>query len=107
MSTNKVNFIKQWIDNVAHRSIKGRKSYRDIKISELELRVSNTGNKVFYLNKRVNNKPTRIKIGKFPDLSVKNARNKALELLSLIAQGNNPNADKAIDRKKINFSTMF
>ena len=44
-----INFTKKSIESISPPA-QGRITYRDTKITELELRVSNTGSKVFYLN---------------------------------------------------------
>ena len=64
--------------------------YKDTDLKGLSLRVRQNS-KVFQIRKKVNGKDIRVKIGEFPALNVKQAKDKALELLSLIAQGINPN----------------
>lgn len=47
----------------------------------LHLRVSATGEKVFYVSKRINGRMKRIKIGSWPVLTLHDARDKARSLL--------------------------
>ncbi len=60
---------------------------RDRLTPGLVLRVSDTGLKVFYLCKRVNQQMRRFKIGPYPILSLHDAREKARELLRNIELG--------------------
>lgn len=58
------------------------------------LAVTSKGTKTFYLYRKIDGKPERIFIGLFPDLTIDQARNKAVELKNQIAQGINPNTKK-------------
>jgi integrase len=64
-----------------------RYEVRDQLTPGLVLRVSDTGLKVFYVCKRVNQKMRRFKIGPYPILSLHDAREKARELLRNIEMG--------------------
>jgi len=50
------------------------------------------GSKTFYLYRRINGRPERVKLGGFPAVTVKQARKLATEALGTIATGGNPNA---------------
>ncbi|MEL0646518.1 integrase family protein [Pseudoalteromonas agarivorans] len=67
--------------------------YKDTELKGFILRVRESS-KVFQVRKKSNGKDIRVKIGEFPALNVKQARDKALEILSLIAKGINPNEQK-------------
>jgi integrase len=64
-----------------------RYEVRDRLTPGLVLRVSDTGLKVFYVCKRVNQQMRRFKIGPYPILSLHDAREKARELLRNIELG--------------------
>ncbi|QCI98797.1 tyrosine-type recombinase/integrase [Agrobacterium larrymoorei] len=64
-----------------------RYEVRDELLSGLHVRVSNAGGKVWYLATRVDEKPKRIKLGTYPVLSLKDAREKAQTLLRDIQLG--------------------
>lgn len=64
-----------------------RYEVRDRLTPGLVLRVSDTGLKVFYVCKRVNQQMRRFKIGPYPILSLADAREKARELLRNIELG--------------------
>lgn len=64
-----------------------RYEVRDVLIPGLHVRVSASGSKVFYLFKRVDHRMRRIKIGSWHVLSLKDAREKAREILRSIELG--------------------
>lgn len=64
-----------------------RYEVRDVLLPGLYLRVSASGNKVFYLSKRVDHRMRRIRVGSWPILSLKDAREKAREILRSIELG--------------------
>ena len=59
---------------------KGESSYRDKQTKGLMLRVSYGGVKTFYFYMRVKGKPTRVKLGNFPEISVEQARSEFIKL---------------------------
>lgn len=85
----------------------GRVTYKDKKESGLVLLVSYGGSKVFYLYKKINGRPYRIKIGAFPDMVVARARDKAIALRNQIADGINPAEEKAKLSGEMTFRQLF
>ena len=71
------------------------------------LMVHSKGTKSFYVSKRVNGKPEKIKLGTFPDMTVEMARNQARETLAAIARGENPSDAKRRYRKEMTFEQFF
>lgn len=63
----------------------GRDSVRGLAIS-----VGSTGIKTFYVYRKVEGRPERIRVGRYPDLSVSRARELAREINRQIAEGMNP-----------------
>ncbi|MGH1389789.1 MAG: Arm DNA-binding domain-containing protein, partial [Aeromonas jandaei] len=59
----------------------GRVEYHDTEVNGLRLRITQTGVKTFSLAKSQGGKFIRVTIGRFPAVSVEQARNKALDLL--------------------------
>lgn len=64
-----------------------RYEVRDVLLPGLYLRVSASGSKVFYLSKRIDHRMRRIRVGSWPILSLRDAREKAREILRLIELG--------------------
>ncbi|MCP4477829.1 MAG: tyrosine-type recombinase/integrase [Planctomycetaceae bacterium] len=76
---------------------KGKRiNYFDTKIPALHVRVSSTGSKSYYIQKRVLGKLKRINLGKCGDLLLRDARDLALETLSDLSRG----VDVVNERKK-------
>ena len=96
MNDNTLNFTKSSITALPFPS-SGRETYKDAKTPGLQLRVTAAGIKSFSLFKRVNGKPERFTLGKFPDLTVEQARRRVAELSGQIAVGVNPSEER---RKK-------
>ncbi|NCG50239.1 integrase arm-type DNA-binding domain-containing protein [Serratia fonticola] len=70
----------------------GRLEFRDAVVNGLILRVGASGVKSFCISRKRNGKFIRATLGRFPDLSIENARAKALDLLGDVATtGKNPN----------------
>jgi hypothetical protein len=65
---------------------KAKKNLRDNKVPGLVLYVGKRS-KTFSLYRRVDGKPTRITLGRFPGMTVEQARRKALSLLDGIENG--------------------
>jgi integrase len=86
---------------------KGMVTYKDTKEKGLSLYITATGAITFFVRKRINGRDERIKLGAFPDLSVENARKKALQAKADIANGKNPNHDKNKMRDEITFQQLF
>lgn len=79
---------------------KGQVEYGDTVVNGLRVRVGISGVKSFCISRKRNGKFIRATLGRFPDLTIDNARAKALELLGDVATtGQNPNAVKRINEK--------
>jgi len=101
MPTSSLNFTKIAIERITppkqKKSSKGSifDTYKDTKTDGLVLLVTNSGNKTFYLYKKIKGKPERVKIGKFDtECTVEKARRKARSLMGEIADGHNPQQTK-------------
>ncbi|HGL6718980.1 Arm DNA-binding domain-containing protein [Burkholderia contaminans] len=64
-----LNFTKAAIEALPMPE-KGWKYYYDTKVSGLAIGIGPSGVKTFILYRKVNRKPERIKIGRYPDLTV-------------------------------------
>jgi integrase len=96
---NKFNFTKAAIDSLSIPD-SGRATYHDTKATGLQLRISSTGIKTFSVFKRVKHgSPERVTLGRFPEMTIEQARRKAAEINSLIMEGKNP-ADRIREAKR-------
>ncbi|MBT9184240.1 site-specific integrase [Pectobacterium punjabense] len=74
--------------------------YGDTVVNGLRVRVGASGVKSFCISRKRDGKFIRATLGRFPDLSIDNARAKALELLGEVAtSGRNPNDIKRVKAK--------
>ena len=74
--------------------------FHDADLRGLSLRVTPNGVKTFEVLKRVNGKPVRVTLGRFPDMNLITARKRARTTLNDMADGINPNVQKREDREK-------
>lgn len=73
---------------------------RDGKIAGLFVRISKEA-KTFVLKYRFEGRPLRLTVGRYPDLSLLEARNKAQDARSQIAKGIDPQAVKKKEKQKL------
>jgi integrase len=57
--------------------------------------------------RKINGKPERITLGRYPDLSIEQARHKAMEINVAIAQGRNPNDKRRLEQAEITLGNLF
>lgn len=103
---SKINFTKLAIEGLPLPS-KGWQYHRDLKTPALSIGVGSTGIKTFVLYKRINGVPERIKLGRFPEMTIEQARNKAAELNGQIATGKNPAETKREKRAEMTLEDLF
>jgi len=72
----------------------GQAFIRDIELKGFAVRITSTGAKSFILEKRIDGKVKRVTLGRYPELTVEQARKEAHKLLGHIATGRNPIAEK-------------
>lgn len=98
-----INFTKSKIDNIQIPDNGKRINYKDEKEKGLVLRVSPSGSKIFYLYKKFEGRPLKIKLGCYPDIGVEMARQFAqIEKVNLLNGVN-----KNIEKKKLSAETTF
>jgi integrase len=108
----KINFTKSLIESLALPEKGCRKYYVDSDGSQsvrgLGLTVYSSGSKSFHVKATVNGASRRIKVGTFPNLTIDSARRKAKMLLSEIANGEDPIANrKFLEQSRITLRTVF
>ncbi len=86
---SKFNFTKSAIEALPIPE-KGWKYYYDLKVQGLGIGIGATGKKSFILYRKINGRPERITLGRYPDLAIEQARGKASELNADIAEGKSP-----------------
>lgn len=102
----KINFTQTSLNRIptpAH----GRTYYSDAKTPGLFLAVWDTGIKSFELYKRMGGRPTRLKIGRFPEITVEQARREVARMTGRIALGKDPAEDRRKARGETTIGELF
>ena len=79
----------------------------DEQVGGLRLRVYPSGTKSFSYVKKLDGNQYRLKLGKYPDLKIHQAREKAITLNGKIAQGYNPFEEKKETRSELKLSELY
>ena len=102
-----VRLTKTYVDALKP-PLKNQSFIRDGELKGFGVRVTANGAKAFILEKRINGRVRRQTIGRYPDLTVEQARKQAQVLLGQIAQGIDPVAEKEAARaRQINLADAF
>ncbi len=86
---------------------KGRAYVYDTKSGGLCLCVTSAGTMTFYWYGKVDGRPERIRLGKFPGLSIGDAREAAARHTARIAQGRNPVTERKARREGPTLGDLF
>ena len=84
----------------------GVRFIRDKEIKGFGLRIIPTGARTFIFEARVKGRSQRISIGRYPALSVLQARQRAVEIRARIARGEDPGAEVKAARKEMTFEEL-
>lgn len=108
MSENKINFTKAILDTLPLPRQGQRAVYHDKKTNGLQIRITSAGVKTFCLYRRIKNgNPERVTLGRYPDMSIEQARNESARINALIASGVNPNSDARALKTEITLQELF
>ena len=104
---NSINFTKKTLDALALPA-RGKRLYLyDTKVRGLELMVTDHGSKSFKVYRKCNGKPVRVTLGKYPEMTIDNARTEAQRVITEMLGGKNPNEEKKKLRAETTFGEMF
>lgn len=95
----KMRFTKANLDGLELPDGQDELTVQDAVIPGLHFRVRRT-RKVFTVRRKLDGRVTRVTLGAYPDMTIDQARKLALETLSTLAGGDNPNALKRAKRAK-------
>ncbi len=102
------NFTKKDIDALPTPEPGKRDTYRDTKASGLQLRVTSTGIKTFSVYRRIKGgDPERVTLGRYPDMTIEQARREAARIAVDISDGKNPAQIKRGQKEESTFSDLF
>lgn len=103
---NKINFTKIIIESLPLPQAGKRDIYHDTKELGLQLRVTSV--KTFFINRRIKGgSPERITLGRYPSMTIEQARKKTKEIIHDIAEGKNPAEIKRGKKAELTFSELF
>lgn len=102
-----VNFTKKMIEAISLPPKDKRLYIYDTKVQGLELMITHQGAKSFKVYRKLGETPIRVSLGKYPQMTVEEARQKAQKVIAEIISGKNPNAEKKKVRSEISFGEMF
>lgn len=104
---NNFNFTKKSLDALPCPE-KGKRLYvYDTRVRGLELMVTDQGTKSFKVYRKLNDKPVRVTLGKYPDMTIEQARNEAQRIITEMLKGKNPNDEKKKLRAETSFGELF
>jgi integrase len=107
MARQEINFTRAAIENLQAPAPGSRLEVYDAKTQHLRVRVSHTGRKVFEIYRWHQGRPTRIKIGVWPDLSIEQVRKAAEKLNADFAAGEDPAESRRQRRQEMTFAELF
>lgn len=98
-----VRITKSVVDRL-NAPVAGQTFTRDSELKGFAVRITTSGAKSFILEKRIDGKVKRLTLGRYPELTVEQARKEAHKLLGHIATGRNPTAEKK--QKELQATTL-
>lgn len=101
------NLTKKVISELPVPPAGKRVEYYDNQMKGLMVRVTDNGSKSFYVRRKRDGISQRIKIGPFPEISLEEARKKALELCSALAKGENPLEERQAKKAEATFGELL
>src|SRR5215207_1254453 len=78
----------------------GQLEYYDSHLPAFGIRVSYSGTKAWFVMTRVNRKLTRVTLGRYPGMSLAEAREKAREVVHHVKAGRDPRLIQADERRR-------
>lgn len=88
------NFTVKTLNNLPNAKHGRRDVYHDDKVSGLSLRVTDAGIKSFVVRKRVNGISRMNTLGRYPSMTIEQARKSAREVLNSFSAGVNPRDER-------------
>lgn len=104
---NRFNFTKASIDALPPPPPGKRPWYWDTKTPHLALRLSAGGGKAFYLYRWVADKAQQVSLGRYPEMTVEQARRKVEQLNGAVAVGIDPRKANASTRGEQTFEQLI
>ena len=97
--SEKITLTKKVIE-AAPLPASGRAYLHDAKVSGLLVQITPAGTRSWQVYRKLNGKPVRVTLGRYPDMTIEQARKAAMLTLSSLAGGVNPTDTKRTARVK-------
>ena len=104
---NKISFTKKVLDKLPLPPVGKRVDYFDTTTNHLTLRVSHVGTKAFVLYRKIDGVAERITLGRYPAMSIIQARQMVAQHNGSIAVGQNPDEQKRSLRQESTLGEVF
>ena len=104
---NRIRFTKKVLDKLPLPPVGKRVDYFDTTTNHLTLRVSHVGTKAFVLYRKIDGIAERLTLGRYPTMTIDQARQMVAQLNGSIAVGNNPAEDKRSLRQESTLGEVF
>ena len=105
---NRFNFTKKSIDALPIPDPGKRDTYHDTKTAGLQIRITSQGVKTFSVYRRIKGgNPERITLGRYPDMTIEQARREAARIAVDISDGKNPAEVKRGHKAELTFNDLF
>jgi hypothetical protein len=105
LAVSKIRFTKTALQAIEANG--ERQTFHDAVAPGLIVLVYPTGQKTFFLYRRIAGRPERIKLGTFPIMTVEQARTKAATVHGAIARDDNPAEAKRAVKAEPTFGEVF
>ncbi|MEM7017633.1 MAG: tyrosine-type recombinase/integrase [Pseudomonadota bacterium] len=107
MPDNRISFTRSALNKLPTPPKGKRVYYYDTKTHGLALGITGAGTKTFVVYRKVQGKPERITLGRYPDIDIDEARALAHDTNASIARGENPNESKRLKRQEWTLGEFF
>ena len=104
---NKINFTKAAIRDLPTPPQGRRATYYDTKTRGLNIIVTDSGTKTFYVRRKLHGVSERVRLGQFPDFTIEQARGKADEYNAAFSHGKNPAEVRRLTRAELTLGDLF
>ncbi len=105
---DKLNFTKAALDRIPLPPPGTRLTYHDQKAVGLQVRITSSGVKTFSVFRRIKGgQPERLTLGRYPEMTIEQARRRAAQINLAIESGANPAAAKRVHKTELTFSELF
>ena len=106
--SKRFNFTKASLDALSLPPPGKRSVFHDTKSRGLQIRVTSSGVKTFSMYRRIKGgQPERVTLGRYPEMTIEQARRAAAKINAAIEDGENPAEVKRAHKEELTFAELF